>query len=299
MFKEASFGRRAVATALVSFACALGASQPVQAQTSSPRVVAGVPSSATRRPYHVSIEVRGVGHVCGGSIIKEDRILTAAHCLVDLALFPSEITIVAGRSSLLETGQRRSISQLAIHPMFREVVGGRNDGILINDVAVLSLSTPLTFNSRVQPIAYALPRDNSFERPDTPLNVVGFGATRDGGELSTQLMEATVPAIARGQAAQALGVQLNGSHLAAGGRLQDSCQGDSGGPLVATRPDGTLVQVGIVSFGFGCGNPGLPGVYSRVSGLAPFIRNNAGQPIQPSMNPDVAPPDPCEVRTAP
>ena len=55
-----------------------------------------------------------------------------------------------------------------------------------------------------------------------------------------------------------------------GGQKSDSCQGDSGGPLVCVE-DGVPILRGIVSFGKGCGRPGLPGIYTRVSTYIDWI----------------------------
>jgi Trypsin/Domain of unknown function (DUF4384) len=77
---------------------------------------------------------------------------------------------------------------------------------------------------------------------------------------------------------------------------KDDCRGDSGGPLVGRDNGGQWVQIGIVSWGIGCGRPGHPGVYTRVSAFADWIRQNAGRdlaispdaPAQPGSSPPAA-----------
>lgn len=65
------------------------------------------------------------------------------------------------------------------------------------------------------------------------------------------------------------------SELCAGGEEgKDSCQGDSGGCLAAAEADGYWYQYGVVSWGYGCGSKGVPGVYARVSSFTDWIKQN-------------------------
>jgi len=63
--------------------------------------------------------------------------------------------------------------------------------------------------------------------------------------------------------------------VAAAEQVKDTCQGDSGGPLIATGPDGKPVQVGIVSWGDGCGIPSVHGVYTRLAKFSDWVKTNA------------------------
>ena len=58
-------------------------------------------------------------------------------------------------------------------------------------------------------------------------------------------------------------------------QVKDTCQGDSGGPLITTGPDGKPVQIGIVSWGDGCGIPSVHGVYSRLANFTDWVKTNA------------------------
>ena len=58
---------------------------------------------------------------------------------------------------------------------------------------------------------------------------------------------------------------------------KDSCQGDSGGPLTYTTPSGNDVQMGVVSWGYGCADADAPGVYAKVSHFNSWIQSTTGE----------------------
>ena len=102
------------------------------------------------------------------------------------------------------------------------------------------------------------------------LRVCGFGATAEGGSMTTKLRKVTIPAIAQSTCNNLLGTIDPTAEMCAGvlSGGKDSCQGDSGGPLF----DANGMQVGVVSWGYGCAQADQPGVYARTSGGLPWIR---------------------------
>ena len=92
----------------------------------------------------------------------------------------------------------------------------------------------------------------------TNLIVVGWGTTSHGGPGSDLLLEVEVDVdVSCGLNPEEITPRM----FCAGSEGKDSCQGDSGGPIIHKE---TLKQVGIVSFGTGCGLQGYPGVYAKV-----------------------------------
>ena len=263
---------------VLSLALVIGASAPAARAQINPQIVGGTPTTAEARPYNVVLATRQ-GVFCGGSIIKPDRILTAQHCTFDPDGIPfraSDLVVVAGLTTLSERGQSRAVASIERVPGF-DIFGFNQRG---KDLAVLTLTSPLTLGPRVQVIDYAFTgMDGRLEREGTPVTVAGFGSTRFGGPGSDRLLEVTVPVANRRAASQAYRFPIRQDFLPAGGGRRDSCQGDSGSALVASRPDGSLVQVGLVSFGEGCGMPGFPGIYTRVRKFRAFIDRNAGRPM--------------------
>jgi len=105
--------------------------------------------------------------------------------------------------------------------------------------------------------------------------VVGWGAAREGGPQQRHLRWVRVPYVPDGpcHAAYARDGYVDAAMICAGDLAggADACQGDSGGPLVRRDAGGTWIEVGIVSFGYGCARPGYPGVYTQVSTYAAQI----------------------------
>ncbi|EGW04466.1 Transmembrane protease, serine 4, partial [Cricetulus griseus] len=142
------------------------------------------------------------------------------------------------------------------------------------DIALIKLQVPLTFSDTVRPIC--LPFSDEELIPGTPLWVIGWGFTeQNGGSMSDVLLQASIQLIdsTRCNAEDAYQGEVTSEMVCAGtpqGGV-DACQGDSGGPLM--YHSGHWQIVGIVSWGYGCGSPSTPGVYTKVSAFLNWIYN--------------------------
>ncbi|XP_017069085.1 trypsin delta [Drosophila eugracilis] len=222
------------------------------------RIVGGLDTNITFYPHQISMRYNG-NHRCGGSIYRNNQIISAAHCVNTLS-GPENLTIVAGSSNIwYPTGpqQQLAVRKFIIHPNYRKL---NND----YDAAILILDGEFEFNEAVQPIELAK------ERPehDTPVTVTGWGTTTEDGYLSDVLQEVSVNMVENTQCKSAYSIMLTSRMLCAGvtGGGKDACQGDSGGPLVYNN---TLL--GIVSWGTGCAREKYPGVYASVPDVRDWI----------------------------
>ncbi|MBP2338465.1 secreted trypsin-like serine protease [Saccharothrix coeruleofusca] len=202
-------------------------------------------------PWVVALQDTGGRLFCGGALVAPDRVVTAAHCVVERSLLgprdraPESITAVVGRTDLRgREGEQVGVVGVWRHPEFRDVTGG-------DDLAVLTLERGLP-----HPVAVGRARAGDVA------TVLGWGRTGEWAAPSPRLRRADVPVRADAECAAAVPGYRADAMLCAGhpegGR--DACEGDSGGPLVV---GGALV--GVVSYGFGCARPGQPGVYTRLS----------------------------------
>jgi hypothetical protein len=149
---------------------------------------------------------------------------------------------------------------------------------------------------------------SALEEPPVTATITGWGNTRraQGGidPVSHQklrpdeytpdhLMQVELPVVATAQCRavyQKLGAPVDGRNVCAGGDgARDTCNGDSGGPLVARDARGSWRQIGVVSFGT-CAAPGFPGVFTRVSAFADWVREKVGSDLPaPAPAPGPAP----------
>ena len=275
MKRRAILSLTTMATALL-LACtvALAADDPdYQAQ-----VVGGTPVPNGKYPFVAALlDARYPGEprnqqFCGGTLIDQDSVLTAAHCVKGRSAAP--LRVIVGRTVLSsDRGQKRSVLKIFVHQRY-------SSNATAYDAAVLKLSSSV---SGTAPIRVATAAQNYLERPGRLATVAGWGNTikqppndHNGSRFPNRMREARVPLVSDFRAEEPYDAVLGPAGyippimVAAGRKGNDACNGDSGGPLFA-RASGGYTQIGIVSFGLGCGARGYPGVYAEVN--APSIRS--------------------------
>ncbi|XP_076175285.1 proclotting enzyme isoform X2 [Ptiloglossa arizonensis] len=243
------------------------------------RVVGGEEALPGRWPWMAAIFLHGSKRTefwCGGSLIGPRHVLTAAHCTRDQRQRPfaaRQFTVRLGdidleRDDEPSAPETYAVKQIHAHPKFSRVG-------FYNDIAVLELTRPVRKSPYVIPICMPQSRYRNERFAGARPTVVGWGTTYYGGKESTVQRQAVLP-VWRNEDCNAAYFQPITSNFLCAGYSQggkDACQGDSGGPLML-RADGRWIQIGIVSFGNKCGEPGYPGVYTRVTEYTDWIKSN-------------------------
>ncbi|XP_014264827.2 ovochymase-2 isoform X3 [Maylandia zebra] len=244
-----------------------GISQVWNPTVSSLRVVGGTEAMYGSHPWLVSLQNRG-SHFCGGSILSDCWIMTAAHCFTSLSKeFLSGVRVLVGEFDQRvhdEEEQVFLVKSVSVHEKY-------NPALPMNyDIALIELNQRIQMGARVQPICLPLPNDNIL--PQTACMTAGWGRIKERSMMNQRLVRPQ----------PSMTVLCAGPET--GGR--DACQGDSGGPLVC--PAGSeghrWVALGVTSWGKGCGRSwgnnssrppskrGSPGIFTDVRLLLPWIK---------------------------
>jgi trypsin len=226
------------------------------------RIVGGERTDIKQHPWQVALNVKidGETYLCGGSIIAQRWVLTAAHCFGP-AHEMGDVRAKAGVTDYEATGMWLQIERVVVHDHY-------NRKTQENDIALIKLKSPPA--GRVIPPAPA----SMIVPVGQNLEVTGWGATAEDGATSKVLIKAIVPLVTTSDcnSPSAYNGRIKNGMLCAGHKdgAIDSCQGDSGGPLVWRTPDGPVL-VGVVSWGDGCARKLKYGIYTQVSAYSDWI----------------------------
>ncbi|KAL9895060.1 uncharacterized protein ACN2A1_005904 isoform 1-T1 [Glossina fuscipes fuscipes] len=252
-----------------------------QQEYSAGRVVGGMEAPNGQWPWMAAIFLHGSKRTefwCGGSLIGSKYILTAAHCTRDSRQKPfaaRQFTVRLGDIDLSTDAEPSApvtfaVKEVRAHERFSRIG-------FYNDIAILVLDKPVRKSKYIIPVC--LPKNGRVppnERlPGRRATVVGWGTTYYGGKESTSQRQAELPIWRNDDCDRSYFQPINENFICAGysdGGV-DACQGDSGGPLMM-RYDYRWIQLGVVSFGNKCGEPGYPGVYTRLTQYLDWIRDH-------------------------
>lgn len=233
-------------------------------------------------PWHAAILEKPQDlYVCGSTLLDESWILTAAHCVDDYLPFVHNIRDILkvrlGEYDVSTTAEplrheEFNITDIVVYPGF-------NNSTLVHDIALLRLERPAKRKQNIDVVC--MPKPDDFRQPTTTRSsvkcyVTGWGRRTETSEHSLVLKEIKVPLWNHDTCNGALQAQFGPAYilpstaLCAGSEGNDACDGDGGGPLVCEKDD-QWYQVGIVSFGIGCGRRNVPGVYTNVEAYGPWI----------------------------
>ncbi|XP_043097384.1 coagulation factor X [Puntigrus tetrazona] len=253
-----------------------------QSSNSDSRIVGGTDCFPGDCPWQaLLINEDNIGF-CGGTILNEYFVLSAAHCMNQSL----SIRVVVGEYNTLVTeGQEvtHDVDEILVHKNYMS-------DTYHNDIALIKLSKPIRFSRFIIPAC--LPEQKFAEnvlmrQPDGLVS--GFGRLREGGLQTTVLKKLAMPYIDRGKCIESSKFKISSRMFCAGypGGDRDACQGDSGGPHV-TRYRNTWFVTGVVSWGEGCARKGKYGVYTQVSKYISWI-HNAMSKVMPQMEESIKP----------
>ncbi|KAL7848526.1 hypothetical protein AOLI_G00232440 [Acnodon oligacanthus] len=236
------------------------------------RIVGGNEATPGEIPWQVALVTKDKKLVfCGGSLLTEVWVVTAAHCLVEangtayfIRLGEHDVRKAEGTES------DHDIAEDHIHPNYNPQRSHSHD------IALLKLKTPVTFSDYVIPICLGPKQFTENVLKNAPNSLVsGWGRLRFGGKESATLQKLEVPFVDRTECKGSDKISRFMFCAGYSSIQKDSCQGDSGGPH-ATNYGGTWFLTGIISWGEECAKEGKFGVYTRVSRYMNWITNITG-----------------------
>ncbi|GFY73921.1 proclotting enzyme, partial [Trichonephila inaurata madagascariensis] len=233
----------------------------------STRIVGGTVSVPHEWSWMVAL-LRRNRFFCGGVIINDWYVLTAAHCILGVRL--KDLKVRLGEYNFNEKNSHQEdipVAEIKRHALFVTLT-------FQHDIALLKLRRRIEYTKFIGSICLPNPGRGTFS--DMNATVVGWGTVSFGGKASPVLRQVTIPVWDNDECDKVYRFErITESFLCAGSpeNGEDACQGDSGGPLM-TINEGRWEVIGIVSWGRRCGDPTFPGVYTRVTTYLDWINEN-------------------------
>lgn len=237
--------------------------------TTSPAaaIIGGIPAQERDAPWHAIVTASG--KLCGGAIITETEVLTAAHCVASAPINEIFVRTGAVDSQGLRSAQIFSANKATLHPNWKP-------GVRVFDIAIVEIAGKITETPNTHRVDLPAPTDTGrWPQAGQTASISGWGSTGPGSLSSRFLNVARISILPDG--CQNYGIEFNPDyHICAGvpsGGI-DSCQGDSGGGLVTSSAQAPNTLAGIVSFGRECGSATHPGVYTSVPPMMSWIQSS-------------------------
>lgn len=233
------------------------------------RIIGGVEATPGAWPMIISLKYQG-SHRCGGAVLTNTKILTAAHCVDGVSAGQLQVWSGAHNQQVQEpTQQRIAAASFVMHPEW-------NSASINGDVAVITLSSSLSFDARTQP--HCIPTQGRV--PSGAAMNIGWGLTSNGGSVSPVLRQVEIDILERATC-QSIYQFINPITMGMvcarkAGVNAGSCNGDSGSPLLCGTAGNRFI-CGVVSWGIGgnCGNPNYPSVFANPAHYSTWIVQQA------------------------
>ncbi|KAJ2082888.1 Kallikrein-14 [Coemansia sp. RSA 988] len=277
---------------IVSYVCALPSEK--HSSNLNPRIMGGTGADFSKYPFIVYLYNQAERTFCGGSIISDQWILTAAHCIKTATT--SDLLVYIGQAEYdLDTSKGVKVADIRNHPEY-------NDQTMVNDISLLRLESPVSSDK-----ATTISIDSQSVGDGETLTALGWGYTSaTGTTASKQLMKGDLKTLSKQQCGS-IDTNFNGNNgpriCVAADTGADTCPGDSGGPLIREQ-GGKNVLVGITSFGTAgsgqsitsnCGGKGMVSIFTHANYFKSFIDSSTGGLRQiegePKLNGNLSDPD--------
>ncbi|XP_066999945.1 trypsin-1 [Anabrus simplex] len=233
------------------------------------RIVGGQETDSNEYPWMARLSYFNRFY-CGGMLINDRYVLTAAHCVKGFMWFMIKVTFG-------EHDRCNQTTKPESRFVIRAIAGDFSFMNFDHDIALLRLNDRVPITENIRPVC--LPANTQELYVGVKAVATGWGTLHEDGKPSCVLREVEVPVMSNEDCKNTKYNEkmISDNMLCAGypEGTKDSCQGDSGGPLTRERDDKRYELIGVVSWGNGCARPGYPGVYTRVTRYLDWIMENS------------------------